>query len=74
MDQRADLAKVSAPTLVLAGSEDPATPPEHARDIAGRISGSRLVVVPGVAHLANVEQPDTVSQHLLDHFSGLLHG
>jgi pimeloyl-ACP methyl ester carboxylesterase len=74
MDLRADLAKVTTPTLVLAGEVDPATPPEHARDIASRIAGARLVVVPGAAHLANVECAATVNQHLLDHFEGRAHG
>ena len=34
------------------------------------ISGSRLVVVPGAAHLANVERPDVVSQLVRDHVLG----
>ena len=34
MDLRADLARISAPTLVIAGADDPATPPEHSRRIA----------------------------------------
>jgi 3-oxoadipate enol-lactonase len=67
MDLRADLAKISVPTVVLAGEVDPATPPEHARDIASRIAGARLVVVPGAAHLANVECAAAVNEHLLDH-------
>lgn len=74
MDQRADVAKISAPTLVMVGADDAATSPEHARDIAERIAGARLEVVPGAAHLLNVERPDTVNQHLLDHFGGHAHG
>jgi 3-oxoadipate enol-lactonase len=70
MDQRADLAKISAPTLVLAGADDAATPPEQARDLTGRIAGARLELVQGAAHLLNVERPDAVTDHLLDHFGG----
>jgi 3-oxoadipate enol-lactonase len=67
MDQRADVAKISAPTLVMVGADDVATPPAHARDLAERIAGARLEEVPGAAHLMNVERPDTVNHHLLDH-------
>ncbi|WP_440103873.1 3-oxoadipate enol-lactonase [Streptosporangium sp. H16] len=68
MDLRAELPLISAPTLVLAGADDPATPPEHAERISEGIAGSRLVVLPGAAHLANVERPEAVSEHLVGHF------
>jgi 3-oxoadipate enol-lactonase len=74
MDQRADVPKISAPTLVMVGADDAATSPEHARNLAERIAGARLEVVPGAAHLVNVERPDTVTHHLLDHFGGHAHG
>ena len=67
MDLRADLAAITAPTLVIAGAADPATPPEHGADIAGRISGARLAVVPDAAHLAAVSAPDVVTSALLEH-------
>ena len=68
MDLRAELSRVRAPTLVVAGADDPATPVPHAELIAGRIPGARLCVVDGAAHLANVERPETVSRLLRDHF------
>ncbi|MEU4830231.1 3-oxoadipate enol-lactonase [Streptosporangium sp. NPDC023615] len=68
MDLRPDLRLITAPTLVLAGAEDPATPPAHAELIAAGVPGSRLVVVDGAAHLASAERPKTVTWHLLDHF------
>ncbi|MEU8377579.1 3-oxoadipate enol-lactonase [Streptosporangium sp. NPDC048865] len=67
MDLRPGLPLISAPTLVLAGADDPATPPEHAERIAEGIPGARLVVLDGAAHLANVERPEAVSEHLLAH-------
>ncbi|GAA3003168.1 3-oxoadipate enol-lactonase [Streptosporangium longisporum] len=70
MDLRPDLPLITTPTLVLAGAEDPATPPEHAELIAAGVPGSRLVVVAGAAHLASAERPETVSRHLLDHLLG----
>ncbi|RIV37613.1 3-oxoadipate enol-lactonase [Micromonospora radicis] len=67
MDLRADLTAVRAPTLVIAAADDPATPPEHAADIAERIPSARLVVLDDAAHLANVEQPEQVGRLLAAH-------
>jgi 3-oxoadipate enol-lactonase len=67
MDQRADLAAITAPTLVLSGEDDPATPPEHGYVIARRIPGARLQVIPQAAHLAPVEVPELVTASLLPH-------
>ena len=68
MDLRAGLAAVGAPTLVLAGAADPATPPEHGAVIAARIAGARLRVLPDAAHLAAVSRPREVTAELLAHF------
>jgi 3-oxoadipate enol-lactonase len=57
-DFRAELGSVAAPTLVLVGSEDPATPPDQAQLIGDGIPGSHLEVIPDAAHLLNVEQAD----------------
>jgi 3-oxoadipate enol-lactonase len=70
VDLRAELAAVAAPTLVLAGADDPATPPEHGAAIAEDVRDARLVVVPDAAHLANVEAPDAVTAALVEHLSG----
>jgi 3-oxoadipate enol-lactonase len=67
MDQRDSLPSVTAPTLVIAGAQDPATPPWHGAAIARRIAGSRLRVVHGASHLANVEQPGEVTGLLRSH-------
>jgi 3-oxoadipate enol-lactonase len=69
LDLRDDLAQISAPTVVIAGAEDPATPVEHAQAIVAGIAGSRLVVVPDAAHFANVERADAVNDTLLDHLA-----
>jgi 3-oxoadipate enol-lactonase/4-carboxymuconolactone decarboxylase len=62
-----DLAMITVPTLVIAGADDPATPPEHAERIAAAVPGARLEVVPGAAHLGNVEQPDAFTGLIIDH-------
>jgi 3-oxoadipate enol-lactonase/4-carboxymuconolactone decarboxylase len=64
------LADISAPTLVIAGRGDPATPPAHARELADGIAGSGLIELPGVGHLAPYEAPEAVAAALLTHFSG----
>jgi 3-oxoadipate enol-lactonase/4-carboxymuconolactone decarboxylase len=66
-DLRQELAGITAPTLVLAGRDDPATPPPHARELADGIPGATLVEVPGAAHLANVDRPAQVTAALLAH-------
>jgi 3-oxoadipate enol-lactonase len=67
MDLRADLGRIEADTLVIAGADDEAIPVKHAAAIASAIAGSRLEVVADAAHLANVEQPTRVTELLLDH-------
>jgi 3-carboxy-cis,cis-muconate cycloisomerase/3-oxoadipate enol-lactonase len=69
MDLRPGLPAITAPTLVVAGGDDPATPQPHAEAIVAAIPTARLAVVPGAAHLANVEQPRQVTRLLLDHFT-----
>jgi len=69
MDLRPVLPAIGAPTLVVAGEQDLATPLPHARLIADGIPGARLVPVPG-AHLATVESPDRCTALLLAHLAG----
>ncbi|RFO97514.1 alpha/beta hydrolase [Rhodoferax lacus] len=49
-DLRARLAKISAPTLVLHGSDDPLVSPEAGRDTAAHIDGAELRIVEGMGH------------------------
>ena len=55
MDQRASLAKIAVPTLVIAGAHDGSTPPELGRALAQAIDGARYVEL-DAAHLSNWEQ------------------
>lgn len=68
-DVRERLGEVRVPTLALAGAEDPATPPEMLQQITDAVGGARLVVVPGTAHLLNVEAPETVTRELACHLA-----
>jgi len=67
MDLRAALPSIEAPTLVIAGRDDPALPPAHSRLIADAIPGARLAVVSDAAHLANIEQPTVVGELIAHH-------
>ena len=58
------LAEITAPTLVIAGADDPATPVDTVRAIADGIRGARFVVVDDASHLVNVEQPGTVTAEI----------
>jgi 3-oxoadipate enol-lactonase len=68
-DARDQLERIEAPTLCVAGTDDPSTPPAELESIASRIPGARLEVVAGARHLANVERPDEVNRLLLEHLS-----
>jgi 3-oxoadipate enol-lactonase len=57
MDQRQDIAAIRAPTLVVAGAHDLATPAADGRFVADAIPGARYVELPA-AHLSNIECRD----------------
>jgi 3-oxoadipate enol-lactonase len=66
-DLRDRLESIAAPTLVVAGEDDPATPPELGREIADGLPGARFELLPGARHLANVERAEEVNRLLLEH-------
>jgi 3-oxoadipate enol-lactonase len=65
-DVRGALGAVRAPTLAIAGVDDPSTPPGELKAIVTEIPGSRLSVLDG-RHLVNVEQADPFNDALLAH-------
>ncbi|MBD0863596.1 3-oxoadipate enol-lactonase [Gordonia sp. zg691] len=67
MDLRGDLRSIAAPTLAIAGTDDPATPPSKLREIADNVADGRLLEVPDSAHLANAQQPDIITPALIEH-------
>ena len=44
------LKRISVPTLVLHGADDPLVPVEAGRDTAAQIPGSKLTIIPGMGH------------------------
>jgi 3-oxoadipate enol-lactonase len=63
-DARALLGGIHAPTLVIAGSKDPATPPADHRFLADSIPGARYVELEA-AHLSNLEAPEAFTSALV---------
>jgi 3-oxoadipate enol-lactonase len=57
-DLRGAAPSIRVPTLVVGGAEDGGTPPDLARALADAVPGARLEILPGVAHLPCVEDPD----------------
>ncbi|MBC7631553.1 alpha/beta hydrolase [Aeromicrobium sp.] len=56
-----ELGAITAPTLVVVGADDVATPVAKAEVIAGAIAGSRLEIVPDSGHSSTIEQPKALS-------------
>ena len=72
-DVTAELTHITAPTLVIGGTADVATPPEQARDIHDAIASSRLELLEGAGHLSNLERPDEFTRLLRDHVTAASH-
>ena len=59
-DFREQLGAIRVPTLIVCGSGDPVTTPEHGRFMQQRIAGAELVEF-HAAHLSNVQAGDAFS-------------
>ena len=68
-DQRALLALVSTPVLVVAGVEDATFSNAETKAMADAIPGASFVVLDGVAHLAGLEDPALVNRVVADFLS-----
>jgi 3-oxoadipate enol-lactonase len=65
MDFRLTNSKITAPTLVIVGSHDAATPPSAGEAIVRQVKGAKLVSL-DAAHISNVEQPKTFTEAVLN--------
>ncbi|MGQ4272903.1 3-oxoadipate enol-lactonase [Terrihabitans sp. B22-R8] len=65
MDQRESARNISAPTLVIAGSDDQGTSPAEGAFIVSRVPDARGVILKG-SHIINVEQPDAFTKTVLE--------
>ena len=65
MDFRESNPRITTPTLVIVGKQDPATPPAAGEAIAKAIKGAKLVAL-DAAHISNVEQPKAFTDAVLN--------
>ena len=60
------LDQITVPTLVVVGTDDALTPPEHAKAIAAQIADARLVLLDGAGHMSNLDNADEFTQLLTE--------
>lgn len=60
-DVRERIGEITAPTLVITGSEDRMTPPPFGQWLAERIPGAHFVLVEGAGHMVMLEKPEDVA-------------
>lgn len=65
-DTSARLGAIGAPTLIVWGAEDAFSSRDEQDELAGRIRGAELRVLPAVGHCPNWEQPALVAGLLVD--------
>ncbi len=70
-DLSADVGRIRAPTLILAGERDEICPPSESQMLNQAISGSRYVTSPKAAHCPAIETPEEVSEALNGFLSSL---
>ncbi len=64
-DTTASLPSFRLPVLILVGEHDQTTPVEASRAMQERIQGAELHVVPGAAHMSNLENPSFFNERLM---------
>ncbi|WP_312029610.1 alpha/beta fold hydrolase [Paenibacillus sedimenti] len=60
------LPSIAVPTLVIAGEQDPITPPDVMKKMADQIKGASYHVIPAASHLTPLEKPEVFNRLLLD--------
>jgi len=67
-DASALLEAIRCPTLVLCGAEDGWAPAARHREMAGKIAGAHLTLVPECGHMCTLERPEAVTSALAEWF------
>src|SRR5687768_5196628 len=60
------LPKITAPTLIVVGADDPITPPADAERMAATIPNAKLVKIAGAAHMSNFEKAEEFNRAVSD--------
>lgn len=66
-DRRARLSRITTPTLVLHGEDDPLVKLEAGKDTAKHIPGAKLVTIPGWGHDLPIELVDRLASEIALH-------
>ena len=66
LDLRPELSKVKVPVLVLVGEHDEATPPPMSRELAAGLPHARLKIIPGCAHVPQLQSPEVFLEAIGD--------
>lgn len=69
-DQRAHLAAIGCPTLIVCGREDRITPHTWSEEMHAGIAGSELLSLDQCGHLSAMEQPQAVTRALAQWWTG----
>ncbi len=68
LDLRSELSRVTMPALVIVGEHDEATPPPMSHELAAGLPDARLKIIPGCAHVPQLQAPrlflETISDFL----------
>jgi len=65
------LSKFDVPTLVLVGELDKLTPPSLSAKMRDNLRNAEFHIIPGAAHLSNLENPEEFNNHLLSFLNKL---
>lgn len=65
------LSEITVPTLILVGDLDLEEKVALSARLAAEIPDTRRVVLPGVAHMLNMERPELFNRHVLDFLAAL---
>lgn len=69
-DRRSMIRRITVPTLVLHGEDDPLVPCEGGRDTAATIPGARIRTIPGWGHDLPPELVDEIAGEIAGHAKG----
>ncbi len=56
-DRRADIRRIAAPALCIAGAQDAVAPPRTMQRMVDTMAGARLAVIENAGHVPHLEQP-----------------
>jgi len=63
-DLREMLSTIKIPTLLIYGDQDKRSPLNVAKELHENIPSSKLIIIPGVGHVINIEKPDEFNKEV----------